>query len=170
MGFARDRRPRLLVCAAFCAGLWWPATAVAQPATTFAELQGRLSPDDRLFVTEMSGVESLGRLETITPEGLTLRDGRERRAFAAGTVRRIERAPRDPVRNGVLVGAGAGALLGFLVGRSADSPSCPDAGAECGQGAAIGVVGGALWGALGGWAVDARTRRREVVFEAAGPP
>jgi uncharacterized protein YcfJ len=148
-----------------------PDSAAAQTsATSFEDLGRQLSPGERLFVTDTSGTETSGRFAAVTPHALTVTVGRERREFAAGTVRRIERLRRDPVRNGVLIGAGAGALIGLLIGRGTDSPSCPTPGVECGQGAAVGTVAGALWGGLGGWLVDARTRRREVVFEAAGPP
>jgi hypothetical protein len=81
----------------------------------------------------------------------------------ASPVRRIERRRRDSVWNGVLIGAGAGALAGFGLGRSLDSPGCPLAGSECGQGAMVGTVGGAFWGAIGGWITDALIRKKETI-------
>jgi hypothetical protein len=66
----------------------------------------------------------------------------------------------------VLIGAGAGALAGFGLGRSLDSPACPRPGIECGQGAMVGAVGGAFWGAIGGWITDALIRKRECVSPA----
>jgi hypothetical protein len=80
------------------------------------------------------------------------------------SVKRIERRRRDSVRNGVLIGAGAGALAGFGFGKSLDSPTCPRSGSECGQGAMIGTVGGAFWGAIGGWITDALIRKRETIY------
>jgi hypothetical protein len=82
------------------------------------------------------------------------------------SVKRIERVRRDSVWNGVLIGAGAGALAGFGLGRSLDSPACPRPGIECGQGAMVGAVGGAFWGAIGGWITDALIRKRETVSPA----
>jgi hypothetical protein len=82
------------------------------------------------------------------------------------SVKRIERVRRDSVWNGVLIGAGAGALAGFGLGRSLDSPACPRPGIECGQGAMVGAVGGAFWGAIGGWITDALIRKRECVSPA----
>jgi hypothetical protein len=71
------------------------------------------------------------------------------------------RRHRDSVWNGVLIGAGVGALAGFGLGRSIDSPACPRSGIECGQGAIVGTVGGAFWGAIGGWIADALIHDRE---------
>jgi hypothetical protein len=79
-------------------------------------------------------------------------------------VKRIERRVRDSVLNGVLIGAGVGALAGFGFGRSLDSPTCPRSGSECGQGAMIGTAGGAFWGAIGGWITDALIRKRETIY------
>jgi len=85
-------------------------------------------------------------------------------ASCTPSVKRIERRRRDPVWNGVLIGAGAGALAGFGFGRSLDSPTCPRSGTECGQGAMIGTAGGAFWGAIGGWITDALIRKRETIY------
>jgi hypothetical protein len=62
------------------------------------------------------------------------------------------------------MGAGAGAVLGYGVGRRTDSPTCPRSGIECGQGATLGTVTGALWGAAGGWLADVLIRKRELLF------
>jgi hypothetical protein len=88
---------------------------------------------------------------------------------SASPVRRIERRRRDSVWNGVLIGAGAGALAGFGLGRSLDSPGCPLAGSECGQGAMVGTVGGAFWGAIGGWITDALIRKKETIYVVQDP-
>lgn len=71
---------------------------------------------------------------------------------------------------GLVNGLGSGAVLGFLAGRAADSPTCPRSGIECGQGALIGTVGAAIWGGVGGWLIDALARNREVIYLAPSQP
>ena len=82
---------------------------------------------------------------------------------ATASAKRTGPPHRDSVWNGVLIGAGVGALAGFGLGRSLDSPSCPRSGIECGQGAIVGTVGGAFWGAIGGWIIDALIHDRETI-------
>ena len=89
------------------------------------------------------------------------------RDFAENAVRRIDHRRRDSVRNGLLIGLGTGAALGFLVGRAADSSPCSP-GIECGQGALLGTIGGTFWGGVAGWITDALTRDREVIYRAPG--
>lgn len=84
--------------------------------------------------------------------------------FAATvSANRTGRPHRDSVWNGMLIGAGVGALAGFGLGRSLDSPACPRSGIECGQGAIVGTVGGAFWGAIAGWITDALIHDRETI-------
>jgi hypothetical protein len=113
-----------------------------QPAGVFRELKLQDILDKDVTIVETSG-----------PPGTP-------------SVKRIERVRRDSVWNGVLIGAGAGALAGFGLGRSLDSPACPRTGIECGQGAMVGAVGGAFWGAIGGWITDALIRKRETMSPA----
>lgn len=87
-----------------------------------------------------------------------------RQDFVPGAVSRIERRQRDSVRNGLLLGLATGSGLGYSIGKTADSPSCPRSGVECGQGALIGTAGGAFWGGVGGWIADALIHRREVIY------
>jgi ElaB/YqjD/DUF883 family membrane-anchored ribosome-binding protein len=100
-----------------------------------------------------------------------LHDVREKEVAGAETVqlaatasaKTTGRPHRDSVWNGVLIGAGVGALAGFGLGRSFDSPACPRSGIECGQGAFVGTVGGAFWGAISGWIADALIHDREAI-------
>ena len=140
-----------------------------QPASTFEELRLRLQPGDTVHVVDASGHETRGRVATLSELALMLTVDGERREFAAAVVKQIDRRRRDSVRNGLLIGVGTGALLGFGLGRSVDSPNCPRSGIECGQGALIGTVGGAFWGGVSGWITDLLIRKREIVFLAAAP-
>lgn len=135
-----------------------------QPARSFDALRLRVTEGDIVHVVEASGRETTGRVATLSEVALALTADSGRVEFAADDVRRIDLRRRDSVLNGVLIGAGAGALLGFGLGRSADSPSCPRSGIECGQGAMLGTVNGAVWGALSGWLTDALIRKRDVLY------
>lgn len=147
--------------------VWFATTAGAQqPAHSFDELTPRIQLGDTVYLVEGSGRETKGRIATLSDIALTMSVDGTRREFIAGDVQRIERRTRDSVRNGLLIGAAAGALVGFRVGKAADSPACPRSGIECGQGAAIGTVGGAFWGAVGGWIADALIRKREIIYAA----
>jgi hypothetical protein len=135
-----------------------------RPARSFQELQGRVNTGDTVYVIDESDRETSGQMTALSDVSLVLTFEGARREFVERAVRRIERRRRDSVRNGLLIGLGTGALVGFLGGRSADSASCPRSGIECGQGALIGVVGGAFWGAGAGWITDVLIRTREVVY------
>jgi hypothetical protein len=142
-----------------------PLAASAQPpARSFQELPGRVQIGDLVFVIDESGVETKGKVGMISSGAIALTLDGIRRDFVDGTVRRIEKGRQDSVRNGLLIGIGGGALVGFLAGRTADSRACPRAGIECGQGAVLGTIGGAFWGGVGGWLLDAMHRGREVVY------
>ena len=104
------------------------------------------------------------RVETVSDVSMELTVDGIRRGFDESSIARIDRRRRDSVRNGLAIGLGSGALLGFLAGRAADSPTCPRSGIECGQGALLGTVGGAVLGAVGGWLIDALTHNREVIY------
>jgi hypothetical protein len=140
------------------------AQSDGQPVHSFEQLGTRLTIGEVIAVLDTSAGETRGRVAAFSGEALTLAIDGSRRRFAMADVARIERRRRDPIANGLLIGAGAGAVLGYGVGRGVDSPSCPHPGIECGQGATLGTVTGALWGAVGGWLVDTLIRKREVVY------
>jgi hypothetical protein len=157
--------------------MWLAGTAAAQPpavpsiqpgpARSFAELEPRVNAGETVDVVDTSGVRTRGTVVAIEGVSLTVLSGGNRRTFAESAVSRVERRRRDSRRNGLLIGLGSGALVGFLAGRGADSPTCPRTGLECGQGVLLGTVGGATWGAVGGWVTDTLVRKREVLY--AGP-
>jgi hypothetical protein len=164
------------MCIAVTGLLWFAGAAAAQPpalpAQSFEELRISTDVGETVEVIDMSGRQTTGRITSISDLGLTLTVDAAARTLAEADVRRIDRRRKDSVRNGLLLGTGAGALLGFGLGRSLDSPSCSRPGIECGQGTAVGTVSGALWGAVAGWITDALVRKREIVYLAPGarPP
>jgi len=151
------------ICAATAAVLLFTSAATAQSFETFKDLT---APGTTIYVVDTSGEETKGRIVGLTDVALTLQVDGTRQQFAMADVARVERQKRDSVRNGVLIGAAVGALAGFTLGKSLDSPACPRRGTECGQGAAIGMTGGAFWGAVAGWIVDALVHTRESVYVA----
>jgi hypothetical protein len=159
------------VTAAFV--IWFTGTATAQslgPARSFDEVQARVKVGDLVEVMDASGVSVHGDIVALSDVSLTLLLDGTRREFASGSVRQIDRRRRDPVKDGLLMGLGAGVLVGVLAGSAADSSSCPRRGVECGQGALVGGIGGAVWGGLGGWLADVRIRKREIIYLAQGQP
>jgi uncharacterized membrane protein (Fun14 family) len=148
-----------------------PVSASAQQvARSFQELQARVKIGDIVFVIDGSNLETRGKVETLSDVSLGLTVDGLRRGFDESSIARIDRTRRDSVRNGLLIGLGSGAILGFLAGTAADSPTCPRPGIECGQGALLGTVGGAFWGGVGGWLIDALVRKREAIYLAPARP
>ena len=153
----------LVVAMSWCAGSAAAQSALSTPARSFAELRTTVSRGDRVVVVDRSGGETRGLVASISDLALTLTFDGDHRDFAEDAVRRIDRERRDPVSNGLLIGAGTGAVLGFGIGRRLDSPACRP-GIECGQGAALGTINGVMWGAVAGWMVDTLHRKREVIY------
>ena len=155
------------------AGVVWLAGAASaqplpmpstQPVSSLGELGPWINPGETIFVLDAEGRETKGRATLLSDVSLTVEFGTTRREFEAADVKRIDRQRRDSVRNGVLIGAVSGALAGFAMGRSLDSPDCARTVSTCGEGAMIGTVGGAFWGAMGGWITDALIRKRETIY------
>lgn len=158
-----------MMVAVLCSGaLSAAATAQSQddgaPARSLHELRARVSAGDIVSVVDTFDHATRGRISAFSDAALMLAIDGSYRRFSVEQIARIERRRRDPVANGLLMGAGAGAVIGYGIGRGVDSPTCPRPGIECGQGATLGVVTGALWGAAGGWLADTLIRKREVVY------
>lgn len=149
------------------------AAAAAQPPDvspagqsmpSLQELRNFVRPGETIYVVDAQGEETKGRLLNILDGSITLAVDGTRRDFSAEFIRQIDRTRRDSVKNGVLIGLATGAMAGYSIGRRWDSPTCPRAGIECGQGGTTGAFGGAFWGAIGGWITDALIRTRETIF------
>ena len=151
------------ICSATAAFLLLTIAVEAQSIRTLEDLA---TLGTTVYVVDTSGEETKGRIVGLTDLALTLKFDDTRQQFALADVARVERRKRDSVRNGVLIGAVGGALAGFTLGKSQDSPACPRRGPECGQGALIGATGGAFWGAISGWIADALVHTRESVYVA----
>jgi hypothetical protein len=134
-----------------------------RPATTFVELAQRVTVGERLEIIDARSGRTSGTLVSVTEAAVTLHVGGRSRHLPSTDVVRVERRRSDSKRNGALIGLGTGAVVGTLIGP-ADSQTCPTSGVECGQGAMLGAIAGALWGAAVGWVVDTARVTRELIY------
>src|SRR5512141_1634833 len=116
--------------------------------TTFPDMGKRVSEGTTVYVTTTDGKEVQGKLATISASSMTvsLRD-RSTRDFGEADVTRIR--AKDPLWNGMLIGAAIGGFFTFAM----NDASCvePYAAPDCvkvsrGAGTAIGTVIGAAVG------------------------
>ena len=100
-----------------------PRPVHAQAASTsFDELRSRLKPGDTVYVSEMDGRLTRGKLGELSASSLELlvpekrADGREvlvpKPRLSERDIREIQRERHDPILNGLLIGLGAGAASG----------------------------------------------------------
>ena len=85
-------------------------TAFAQPPTV--SLPDDIHTGDTVVVSTLEGQSLRGRLESLSPAEITVltRDGR-RETLSAARVGRI--VVKDPIRNGLIIGAGVGLAAGI---------------------------------------------------------
>ena len=162
------------LCAALVICLGALSQVSAQTAPGPAHDFSGLDRARNVAVVDDAGTEVTGRLLRFTPESLTMKvDGRER-VFERRTVATVH-GIGDPLKNGMLVGLGAGAAYGIAAGAI---------GTTCGgffteertctptEKAQLGAVGGVLFGAVGlgvGALVDRLISRRTLLY-ARTPP
>jgi hypothetical protein len=159
------RRSRLLLLTAIAALA--PVIALAQePVQSFDQLNTRLKVGDTVWVTDAQGREIKGRIRDLSPASLRLDAGGATQEFQAGRVGTIRVQPKDPLRNGVLWGAGVGFALGAL--SCGANPQC--AGDESGAGVtvALSVIGAAAGAGIGAAIDAARKPPKLVVYRAPG--
>jgi hypothetical protein len=118
-------------------------------ATTFGGMAARVPAGTTVHVTTVDGSETTGRLAAVsgTSMQVVLRDA-SRHDFREADVARVR--VRDPLWNGMLIGAAAGGLSTFIMND--ESCSAPNPSPDCrrvsrGAGVAIGALLGAGLGA-----------------------
>jgi hypothetical protein len=159
------RHARLVGVAAVVAALILPGIAAGQtsrrlPAQTFGELATTIHPGQRVTVTSNDGTRLNGDLQSVDASHLVVRRGDRLREFAERDVRQVRRRG-DRLWNGALIGAGAGAAGGALIGGSRPGCSGSDASFCTGLGALIGIP----LGAVVGLSVDAMMPHADVLYE-----
>ena len=112
-------------------------------------------------VLDESGALWSGEVARLNADGLDLMQANgEERHFTVAQVRRLETTGRDSLKNGTLIGAGSGALLGLMLTGFGDG----------GMDAAGWVAVFTGWGTVIGVGVDflLRGERRLTLYQAAG--
>jgi hypothetical protein len=129
-----------------------PALAAAQePVTSFDQLNTRLRVGDTVWVTDVQGRETRGRLRELAPSSLVIDSGGPR-TVAAADVRLIQErhadSKKDKTLMGLAIGAGGGFLLGVVLADAFDEGWDWSGGATASLFTAIGAGAGAGLGAL----------------------
>lgn len=130
-------------------------------ATTFTDMERHVPPGTTVYVTTADGTEAKGKLATLSVSSMTVSlRNTTTRDFSEAEVTRVR--VKDPLWNGMLIGAGIGSLS-FALGD--EGCSAPNASPDCirvsrGAGIAIGTAMGAALGTV----IDALRHRQ--VFRA----
>lgn len=129
------------------------ASAAAQPASSPQELSSRMQVEsgDTIFVLDNLSREVRGVLGTLSDTKLTVMVDGSLREIPFSDVRRITRLGGDSLWNGLLIGAGVGALSGGAL-----------------QGPAVALQGALIYGAIGALVDKARRGKVEVYRAPAG--
>jgi len=144
---------------------------------TLDELRRELSPGDLISVVQTTGDSVRGRLRRFGDTDIDLDAETQQAAPEPGrpaalriplsAIQALER-PRDPSRNGALIGAGIGggaALAVFVYAAAVDYNEIDEWGPT--YLAFCGIYTGL--GALAGWAIDRARSKPHIRFEAASP-
>jgi hypothetical protein len=137
--------------------------AAQEPVRSFDQLNTRLKPGDTVWVTDMQGRETRGKIQGLAPNALTLNaDGA--RTFAARDISSIRERQQDSLKNGALIGFGVGGGLA-LVACLSSAEGSDDAGWCAGLGVGFyGAVGAGL-----GVGIDALVPgKKRVAYRAPG--
>lgn len=167
-------RTAMVLATVLVTGRWMATPSVAQTRTAVLEdLKSELSPGDSVVVTDFDGKSVVGKLVRFGRADLDIRPAKQDVA-PAGTLRHLTipltgikslERPRDPVRNGTLIGAGIGAGVGTTLIVSALIVDRNDADEWAGPF----LVGTAILSGVGGlvgWAIDAARSKPHVRFDA----
>jgi hypothetical protein len=146
---------RVLVGLPIALVLLGPSPGSAQPLQSFQDLALRVNLDDRLRIEDQSGAKLTGRLTRLTRDEITIQTNAGERRFASATLREVA-VRRRPLRKGVLIGAGVGAVVGALAACAGPERD------ECGDGPMmLGAFGAGV-----GLAVSALVPRTTTVYRA----
>ena len=133
--------------------------AVAQDGTNTWSDVSMSALRSRVMVLDEAGAEWSGEPLRLDADGLALilASGQERH-FPVAQIRRLETTRRDSLKNGTLIGAGVGALVGLLLTGVGEGP----------QAGWIAVITG--YGTVIGLGVDflLRGERQTTIYEASG--
>jgi len=116
------------------------APAVAQDGTNTWSDVSMSDLRSRVMVLDEAGAEWSGEPLRLDADGLALilASGQERH-FPVAQIRRLETTRRDSLKNGTLIGAGVGVLLGLMLSGVGDDLHAGWIGVTTAYGTAIGV-------------------------------
>lgn len=129
----------------------WPGLAASQLQT--------------VYVFDRSGIETTGKLLGLTPDSLVLLVADGERRFDLADVVRIQK--RDSIKNGTLIGAAVGVVMGLAAAGISDCPGIHPGGACPGLRAVTVLTSTGMYAGLGA-GMDALIRGRTTLYEA--PP
>jgi hypothetical protein len=142
--------------------------AARQPARAFSDLPNRLHTGHRVFVIDDAGIETAGRIVTLSASALVIDVNGVERRLDQERVRQVQR-DGDALWNGLLTGTAIGAL-GMLLADPTYEPCAGDPGRSCAdsqigqRAAAVGIM------AATGAGIDALIHGRHQVYLAPGQP
>ena len=142
-----------------------PSAAAAQPALerwTGLKTAGL----DTIYVRDVSGIETSGKLLQLNPDSLVLLAGGVERRFELTEVSRIQK--RDSLKDGTLIGAIAGVAMGALAAGISDCPGDQPGGSCAALRTTTVALSIGVYAGLGA-GVDALVRGRSTVYDAPRP-
>ena len=134
-------------------------------------IRQRVKEGQKVRITDDQGREWNGRIDTLTPDNLTVvTHDRQRTELPYGTILRIDR-PHDSLANGALIGLASGAAFGlaWVIGEEHDCEpgylfcSDPTAGAYIAAPLVFGGLGAAI-----GVGIDALIRKDPTLYQRTG--
>ena len=144
----------------------FPVGAAAQePVQAFDQLDTRLKIGDRIWLSDTQGHEVKGKVRGVSQGSVKVDANGAVQEFQADRVGMIRVEQKDGLRNGALWGALAGFGLGVV--SCGANPQCSEDESGGGVTIALGVLGAAAGAGIGA-AVDAATKGKLVIYNAAG--
>ncbi len=133
--------------------------AADDPVSSFDQLWTKVKSGDTIYVLGTDARETSGTFAKVSQTSLAMLVDGQIREIALSDVRQVARRG-DSLRNGALIGAAFGVVVGFIGGDEGclDSP--------CAGRAAVAVVAGGVYAAIGA-GIDALIHGRTVVYRTA---
>ena len=142
-----------------------PAVASGQSITDrWPQLASSRLPT--VYVLDRSGIETTGKLLGLSPDSLVLLVAGAERRFDRADVVRIQK--RDSLKNGTLIGAAIGVVMGLASAGISDCPGPRPGGACPGARAALALVSTGMYAGIGA-GVDALIRGRTTLYQVPPP-
>jgi hypothetical protein len=138
-----------------------PIQSPGQQVSSFEQLQVLVKPGDNVYVTDSAGTTAKGRILNLSRSSLELMVDGQRRSWLQNDVREIRQWRGDSLRNGALIGLGAGAGTAGVIW----AVYCSGGGCENDGGVVAGNI--ALMGGLGaavGAGIDALIPHKQTIF------